>query len=165
MSAFEDIALSVSVPIILLFTKKDVFEENLEVQPFSDFFPDYTGMMDSSSICVYIATMFRRLHARPNGQLYTHFVNAADPHNFKRVFRDIESDMLKPVWPTHFVKPLPVLPKDFVRNCSPWDEPHLPHETSSSTTIPSEAASDTDSDTDSELLYKHSGATFLLDSH
>ncbi len=150
LSAFEDIVISVTIPIILLFTKKDVFEENLRVQPFSDFFPEYTGMMDSLSICEYIASMFRSLHKRPNGQLYIRFVNATDPHQFKQVFKEIESYMLER---------RPVLPKNFVPSCSPWNEPHLPHEASSSTIMPSKAASDNNS----EVPYLHIGPWPLID--
>jgi len=95
MSAFENITTSATFPIVLLFTKKDVFVENLKVQPFSDFFPEYTGMMDSTSICAYISTMFQRLDKRSNGKLYIRFVNATDPDDFKEVFKEIETNMLK----------------------------------------------------------------------
>jgi len=96
MSEFEVIAASITVPIILLFTKKDVFVKNLKIHPFSVFFPRYTGMVDSPHICAYIATMFQRLHKRPNGKLYIRFVDATDPDNFKEVFEEIETNMLKP---------------------------------------------------------------------
>ncbi len=136
MSEFRVIATSVTVPIILLFTKKDVFIENLKVQPFSEFFPEYTGMMDSPSICAYIATMFQRLHVRPNGKLYIRFVNATDPDNFKEVFKEIETNMLKPQY---------VIPKHVVQQYLPWIELQSPHEASSSTTLPFKADSDNDS--------------------
>jgi len=134
MSAFENITTSATFPIVLLFTKKDVFVENLKVQPFSDFFPEYTGMMDSTSICAYIATMFQRLDKRSNGRLYIRFVNATDPDDFKEVFKEIETNMLKPQ---------PALPNE---QYLPWNEPQAPHDALSSTTIPLGAASDNDSE-------------------
>jgi len=126
MSAFEDIAISVTIPIILPFTKTDVFVENLKVQPFSKFFPKYTGMMDSTSICAYIATVFQRIHKRPNGKLYIRFVNATDPDAFKEVFEETK----------HILRPQRVSPNHRIRQYLPWKEPQSPHEASSPTTMP-----------------------------
>ena len=95
MSVFKELAASVMVPIVLLFTKKDVFEENLKIQPFSDFFPEYTGAMDSASIRNYLASWFRDLDERPWGELYCYFINAVDPDNVKEVFEEIELNIFK----------------------------------------------------------------------
>ena len=96
MSAFEKLANVVTLPIVLLFTKTDVFRKNLKVYCFSDFFPEYTGHMDSSSIRAYFANEFRRLDRRPNRKLFIWFLNATNPDTFKKVFDRIESQVLQP---------------------------------------------------------------------
>ena len=91
MSAFSETTASVAVPIILLFTKVDVLAKNLETHHFQDFFPEYTGLVDVSSICEYFAAEFRRLDRRSDRALHMSVVNAADPDEFRKAFTGIES--------------------------------------------------------------------------
>lgn len=95
MQAFKKLAASVTVPIVLLFTKKDVFVEHLKTQPFSNFFPEYMGPMDSSNICANFAMMFRRLDNKPGRRFDIYFLNATDPGNFKEVYREIASNLFQ----------------------------------------------------------------------
>lgn len=95
MSAFEGISTFLEAPIILLFTKNDVFEENLKIQPFSDFFPETAGITDSAWLRTYIAASFRSLDKRPSRKLYCYFVTATDPENFREVFEQIELNIFK----------------------------------------------------------------------
>ena len=97
MRAFEKLASVVTLPIVLLFTKTDVFRKNLRVYCFSDFFPEYTGRMDSISIRAYFASEFRRLDRRPGRRLFITFLNATNPDAFKKVFDQIESHVLQPL--------------------------------------------------------------------
>lgn len=78
MAAFKEVVSSVTVPIVLLFTKRDVLQKNLRVMPFSNYFAKYTGPEDYVRVSAYIATIFQHLHAssRPNGRLQIRFVNA-----------------------------------------------------------------------------------------
>lgn len=96
MDAFKEVAGAVHVPIILLFTKIDVFEAMLESHCFTDFFPEYSGLMDSSSICQYLAIEFLKLNLRPKVKVYIRVVNATDAVNFKDVFEDVNSQILEP---------------------------------------------------------------------
>ena len=93
MHAFEKIAGSTMAPIILLFTKKDIFVEHLKILPFTDFFPEYIGSLRSSDICAHLALEFRRLGQRPGRRLDIHFLNATDPENFREVFEDMKVNM------------------------------------------------------------------------
>ena len=94
IKAFEIVTASVTVPIILLFTKTDVLDENIRVIPFSSFFPEYHGPTDIPSICKYFDGTFRRRDRRPNRIIRTAFVNAADPDSFKEFFKMVKRFLL-----------------------------------------------------------------------
>ena len=98
MDAFQKLAAVATPPIILLFTKIDIFEELLSTHIFTDFFPDYIGPMNSFNTRLYLASMFQRRHMRSNKKLFIRVVNAAEPEVFRKVFEEIESRILKP-WP------------------------------------------------------------------
>lgn len=98
MDAFQKVSAAARLPVILLFTKIDIFEELLRKERFTYYFPEYLGPTTSSSICVYLASRFQTLHLGCDGRLFIHVVNAADPKAFRKVFEEIESKILKR-WP------------------------------------------------------------------
>ena len=98
MDAFKDVSAATTHPIILLFTKNDIFEELLSTHLFTNYFPHYTGPLNSSDIRLYLGSRFQRLHTRSNTRLFIRVVNAAEPEMFRKVFEEIESRILKP-WP------------------------------------------------------------------
>ena len=95
MNAFTQTAAAVEVPIVLLFTKIDVFEKNLKTIPFSNFFPEYSDYPDSTSILDFFTETFQDLDNRIHGELHVRVVNAADPDDFKKVFENIASTIFR----------------------------------------------------------------------
>ena len=101
MDAFKEVSAAARNPIILLFTKIDVFEELLSTYSFTDYLPNCSGPLNSSNFRMYLASRFQglhRLHRRSSKSLFIRVVNAADPKAFKKVFEEIESKISKP-WP------------------------------------------------------------------
>ena len=94
MDAFEKVSTSARLPIILLFTKIDIFKELLSTYKFTDYYPDYSAPMSSSNFCLYLASLFQRLHVRSDKRLFIRVVNAAEPEAFRKVFEEIESQVL-----------------------------------------------------------------------
>ena len=93
MRTFQMMIHPVKVPIFLLFTKNDIFEENLKTHPFSDFFPEFHGVTDSNSIRTWLVNSFRDLDKRSVGELYCYIINATDSADFKEAFEEIELKM------------------------------------------------------------------------
>ena len=96
-NAFQDVVNASDAPIILLFTKYDLFRDCLEVQPFTDYFPDYSNLTDAhdyDSIALYLASHFLKLDQRNYGGTFIRFVNAADPDDFRAIFEEVKSKIL-----------------------------------------------------------------------
>ena len=96
MDAFKKVSAAVRIPILLLFTKVDIFEKLLSVYKFTDYFPSYSGPMHSSNIRGHLALNFRHLCPGSNERLFIRVVNAADPEAFRKVFEEVESKILSP---------------------------------------------------------------------
>ena len=96
MNAFRKVADAVEVPILLLFTKVDVFEELLSTHKFRDYFPAYRGYMDSSNILAHLALKFHNLCPGSDKRLFIQVVNATDPKAFREVFEKVESKIWNP---------------------------------------------------------------------
>ena len=96
MDAFKKVSAAARLPIILLFTKIDVFEDLLSIHSFTDFFPEYSGSMKSSKIYAYLVSRFRQLHLGSNKKLFIRVVDAAEPEAFRKIFGEIESEILNP---------------------------------------------------------------------
>ena len=96
MDAFKKVSAAAKLPVILLFTKIDVFEDLLSIHDFTDFFPEYSGTMKSSEIYTYLASRFRQLHLGSNKKLFIRVVDAAEPEAFRKLFEEIESEIFNP---------------------------------------------------------------------
>lgn len=97
-NAFQDVVNASDAPIILLFTKYDLLGDCLEVQPFTDYFPDYSNRTDAhdyDNIALYLASHFLKLDQRNHGGTFVRFVNAADPDDFRAIFEEVNSEILQ----------------------------------------------------------------------
>ena len=72
-----------STPFVVFLNKLDLFEEKLTSKPFRDYVPSYSGSLDPSSVCSYVASEFVRLDERPNASLRIYKTNAVDRDSFK----------------------------------------------------------------------------------
>jgi hypothetical protein len=62
-SLFEHIAANAffkSTPILVVFTKADIFAEKLSRSPFQKYFPEYTGPNNYSQVLEWIQSQFKR---------------------------------------------------------------------------------------------------------
>lgn len=71
-----------SSPFVVLLNKLDLFEEKLTSKHFRDYFPSYSGSLDSSSVCSYFASQFVMLDERPNASLRIYKTSAVDRDSF-----------------------------------------------------------------------------------
>lgn len=89
MDAFKRVSAAVRVPILLLFTKVDIFEELLSTHQFTDYFPSYRGPMDSFNIRVHLTLKFYELCPGSNERLFIHVVDATVPEAFRKFFEKV----------------------------------------------------------------------------
>lgn len=78
MKFFEIILNQFTKPtIILLFNKRDIFDEKIMKHDLKDFFPNYDGpKQDPLAAREFIKEMYSSLNKDPNRIIETHFINA-----------------------------------------------------------------------------------------
>lgn len=82
-------------PTILLFNKKDLFEEKLKTSPLAICFPDYTGGDTYEEAASYIRCLFEDLNHSPDEKdLITHFTCATDTRYMQLVIDAIADYIL-----------------------------------------------------------------------
>eukprot|EP00475_Leptophrys_vorax_P016613 TRINITY_DN23082_c0_g1_i9.p1 TRINITY_DN23082_c0_g1~~TRINITY_DN23082_c0_g1_i9.p1 ORF type:complete len:358 (-),score=85.82 TRINITY_DN23082_c0_g1_i9:111-1154(-) len=76
-----------STPIILILTKKDLFDQKFLKVPLKDYFPDFTGDRVEEGY-EFLKQMYRsRL---PHNKFHCYVMTAIDSSDFKRVFQEIQ---------------------------------------------------------------------------
>eukprot|EP00732_Lithocolla_globosa_P003770 Lithocolla_globosa_v1_NODE_3162_length_1744_cov_8.686797.p1 type:complete len:350 gc:universal NODE_3162_length_1744_cov_8.686797:2-1051(+) len=84
-----------STPFVVLFTKTDLLQQDLETFPFSNFWPEYTGSNDYNSVCHYIVELFEQIAAKQNRTIYCHMVCATDTVGIKMTYETMREIIIK----------------------------------------------------------------------
>jgi len=98
LNLFEDILRSEyfeKTAMILFLNKKDIFREKIVETPLTVCFPEYAGPNEYRAGCQYIKAKFKERNKTPDRRIYTHYTNATDSDNFRRVFDSVRKIILR----------------------------------------------------------------------
>eukprot|EP01027_Heterolobosea_sp_BB2_P018960 GEZU01026644.1.p1 GENE.GEZU01026644.1~~GEZU01026644.1.p1 ORF type:complete len:136 (+),score=25.90 GEZU01026644.1:302-709(+) len=90
LELFEDVVKSkwfTNVPLVLIFTKDDIFRNKIKETDLSCCFPDYTGGCDYQAAFSYIVKRFTDIYKKYREMpLYAFVVNGTDTENVRKLF-------------------------------------------------------------------------------
>lgn len=93
MGQFTRVCQQSHAPIILLFTKKDLFMRNLHDYAIPKHLPNISKSTDPDTFFKdtlrFFTAAFQSLDQRPGGILYIYWINAVDADEVNCIFRDI----------------------------------------------------------------------------
>lgn len=93
MRQFTRACQQTHAPIVLLFTKKDLFMRNLHDYAVPKHLPNISESTDPDTFFKdtlrFFTAAFQSLDQRPCGRLYIYWINAVDADEVKCIFRDI----------------------------------------------------------------------------
>lgn len=81
--------------IILFLNKKDIFSQKIEQVPLTVCFPDYVGPQTYEDAKVFIKEAFKAKNSNEERRIYSHYTNATDTENIKRVFMSVQQIILR----------------------------------------------------------------------
>jgi guanine nucleotide-binding protein G(i) subunit alpha len=88
----------VGVPVILVFTTTDIFEQKFTKSPISCYFPEFEGTTTSDAQEFFKKLYLQQIKSRTDQeprQVFVHYVNATDPESCKQLFKSIKEDIAK----------------------------------------------------------------------
>lgn len=105
LAVFEQLTrkeLLISTPIVLLFTKMDVFADMIQQLPVHSVYPECPISADSNASSGFFAATFAKLDQRPGGKLQTCVTNVADKAVFEKTLHE-----LRPMMTSNITKTFP----------------------------------------------------------
>ena len=93
----KDKNLDVHVPIVLFFTKKDVFYEKLKKRRLDYCYPDYKGKNDFEEASKFIKSRFLRHTEMPQRIVHVNFICTIDPTQIKHIFKGLSNMLIEPL--------------------------------------------------------------------
>lgn len=96
LAAFEQLIgeqLLISTPIVLLFTKMDVFADMIQQLPLHSVYPECPISADLDASSNFLAATFAKLDQRPEGKLQICVTNAVDKAVFEKTLHELRPMM------------------------------------------------------------------------
>lgn len=99
MKKFATVCQETHAPIILVFTKRDLFMKNLDEYAVPKHLPHISESKDPDTFMAdtfqFFGTAFRSLDHRVDGRIYVYWINAIDTGEFASIFQDMRENMFE----------------------------------------------------------------------